>query len=48
MRKKIIDAILDLSGDEIQISDIIEIASEDTEQLVDRLISIAEWYKENQ
>ena len=41
MRKKIIDAILDLSGDEIQISDIIEIASEDTEQLVDRLKTIS-------
>ena len=48
MRKKIIEAILDLSGDEIQNSDLIEIASEDTEQLVDRLISIAEWYRENQ
>ena len=48
MRKKLIEAIIDLSGDEMQDSDLIEIASEETEQLVDRLISIAEWYRENQ
>lgn len=48
MRKKLIEAILDLSGDEMQDSDLIEIASEETEQLIDRLISIAEWYRENQ
>ena len=48
MRKKIVQAIMDLAGDEMQESEIIELATEETEQLVDRLISIAEWYRDNQ
>ena len=48
MRKKIIETILELSADEMGYSDLIALATEETEQLVDRLISIAEWYRDNQ
>lgn len=48
MRKKIIDAIIELSGDEFENSeDLILLASEELEQLIDRLISIATYYSEN-
>ena len=49
MRKKIIEAILDLAGDEFEDkADLIELASEDTDELVRRLIRIAKWYRDNQ
>lgn len=48
MRKKLVNAIIDLSNDELEIGDVIEIASEDIEELIDRLINIAEWYRDNE
>lgn len=49
MRTKLIDAIIDLSGDEFESKqDLIELAKESEDQLVDRLISIAEYYRNNQ
>jgi hypothetical protein len=46
MRQKLIDAIIEFSVDEFEsIADIIELARESEEQLVDRIISIAEYYK---
>lgn len=47
MREKLIDAILDLSSDEFEDSkEIIELAKESEEQLLDRLIHIAKYYYE--
>jgi hypothetical protein len=48
MRAKLIDAIIDLSGDEFESrKDFIELAKESEEQLVDRLIAIAEFYRDD-
>lgn len=48
MKTKLIDSIIDLSGDEFSKQDLIELAKESEDQLVDRLISIAEYYRNNQ
>ena len=47
MREKLINAIIDLSGDELEYKDFIEIAKEDIEKLIDRLVNIANYYKNN-
>lgn len=47
MRKKLIDAIVEFSGDEISEfskKDFIDLAKESDEALLDRLISILWWY----
>jgi len=47
MRELLIDAILDLSGDEYESKyDIIELAKESEAQLTDRIISIACFYRD--
>ncbi len=46
MRQKLVDTIMELSDDEfMSYSDLIELAKESDEQLVDRVISIAQYYK---
>ena len=48
MRTKLIDAIIELSGDEFESKqDLIELAKESEDQLVDRLIAIADYYRDN-
>jgi hypothetical protein len=47
MREGLIDAILNLSGDEYEsIDDVIELAKESEEQLIERLIGIACFYRD--
>ena len=47
MRQKLIDAIIELSGDELQEThNLIQLARETDEQLIDRIISIAQYYQE--
>jgi hypothetical protein len=47
MRKKLIEAIFNLSGDEIEtVQDAKDLALLNEEELVDRLIAIAEFYRE--
>jgi len=47
MRELLIDAILDLSGDEYESrQDVIELAKESEAKLVDRIISIACFYRD--
>lgn len=47
MREKLIDAILDLASDEFEdTKELIELAKESEEQLLDRLIHIAKYYYE--
>jgi len=47
MRELLIDAILDLSGDEYEtVNDVIELAKENEQQLVERLIGIACFYRD--
>lgn len=46
MRQKLIDAIFDMAGDEIEnVQDAKKYASMSDEQLVDELINIAEYYR---
>ena len=46
MREKLIDAIFDMAGDEMEnIQDVKKYASMSDEQLVDELINIAEYYR---
>ena len=46
MREKLIDAIFDMAGDEIEtVKDAKKYASMTDEQLVDELINIAEYYR---
>lgn len=46
MREKLIDAIFDMAGDEIEtVRDAKKYASMTDEQLVDELINIAEYYR---
>ena len=46
MREKLIDAIFDMAGDEMEnIKDAKKYASMSDEQLVDELINIAEYYR---
>lgn len=48
MREKLIDAIFDMAGDEINtIADAKKYAAMTEEQLVDELINIAEYYRSN-
>jgi hypothetical protein len=45
-RELLIDAIVDLGGDEIEsVSDALNIAKMDARELVEQLISIAKYYK---
>ena len=47
MREILIDAIIDLSGDEFEtVNDVIELAKESEYQLVERLIGIASFYRD--
>ena len=47
MRELLIDAILDLSGDEYESrQDVIELAKESEQQLVERLVGIACFYRD--
>jgi len=47
MRELLIDAILNLSGDEYEtVNDVIELAKENEQQLVERLVSIACFYRD--
>jgi hypothetical protein len=46
MRNELINSILELSGDELDMNDLKDLCRETNEQLVNRLISIANWYKE--
>lgn len=47
MRELLIDSILDLSGDEYEtVNDVIELAKENEQQLVERLIAIACFYRD--
>ena len=47
MRELLIDAILDLSGDEYEtVNDVIELAKDSENQLVERLIGIACFYRD--
>jgi hypothetical protein len=46
VRELLIDAIVDLGGDEIEsVSDALKLAKMDARELVEQLISIAEYYK---
>ena len=46
MRQKLIDAIFDMAGDEIEtIQDAKKFAAMSDEQLVDEIINIAEYYR---
>jgi len=46
MRQKLIDAIFDMAGDEIEtVQDAKKFAKMSDEQLVDELINIAEYYR---
>ena len=48
MRQKLIDAIFDMAGDEIEtIQDAKKFAMMSDEQLVDEIINIAEYYRRN-
>lgn len=47
MREALIDAIFNLSGDEFEsVNEVIELAKETEEQLVERLIAIACFYRD--
>ena len=47
MRELLIDAIFDLSGDEYEsVQDVLELAKESEYQLVERLVGIACFYKD--
>lgn len=46
MREKLIDAIIDMAGDEFETTtDVIKLAKMSDEQLVDEVINIAEYYR---
>jgi hypothetical protein len=46
-RKVLVDAILDLSGDEFEsVGEMKNLAKEDVDSLIQRLINIAEWYRD--
>jgi hypothetical protein len=47
MRELLIDALINLSGDEYEtVNDVLELAKESEAQLVDRLIAIACFYRD--
>jgi hypothetical protein len=46
-RRMLVDAILDLSGDEFEsVGEMKSLAKESVDELVQRLINIAEWYRD--
>ena len=45
MREKIVTAIVDLGGDELQTEELIWMAKATEEELVERLLHIAQYYK---
>jgi hypothetical protein len=45
MRENLVNTILELSGDELQYEDLVVIAKESEQQLVERLIHISNYYK---
>jgi hypothetical protein len=46
-REKLVDAIIELAGDEFQSRhDIFNLAKESEEELIDRVINIAHYYKQ--
>ena len=46
LREKLIDAIMDMAGDEIETpQDVVKFAKMSDEQLVEELINIAEYYR---
>lgn len=48
MREKLINAILDLASDELEdINELIQLAKESEDALIDRIISIAKYYQDN-
>ena len=49
MRALLIDAIMDLSADEFEcLDDVLELAKESEQQLVERIIGIACYYRDEQ
>lgn len=44
MREKLINALINLSSDEMDMETIVQLAKETEEQLVDRIISLANFY----
>lgn len=46
MREKLVKTIINLSEDELTTIDLAEMCYESQEQLIDRLINIANWYAE--
>jgi hypothetical protein len=47
MRELLIDTLIDLSGDEYEtVNDVIELAKESEQQLVERLIGVACFYRD--
>lgn len=47
IREHLIDAIIELSGDEFESEqDLIKLAKESDEELIHRIVDIAEYYKE--
>lgn len=46
MKNELIFSILELSKDELNMNDLKKLCRETNEQLLDRLINIASWYKE--
>lgn len=45
IRKILVDAIIDLASDELQEDDLITIAKETDEELAERLVAIAQYYR---
>ena len=47
LREKLVSAIMDLAGDEYETTDsVVELAKMSEEQLVDNLINISEYYRD--
>lgn len=44
IRVKLVNAIYDYASEELDMSDMLDIAKSSNEQLIDRLINILEWY----
>lgn len=47
LREILVDAIVDLSGDELQITDLVTIAKEDETELALRLVAITEYFRQD-
>lgn len=49
IREKLVDAIMNLSSEEFEhIHAVMELAKESEDELIERIISIAEYYRDNQ